>query len=140
MKPIVETPYYLRQAEQQNLEEPDRLNVICAIYESSGEIGESVPGADGVREVQVTFGIEGENAVKARTITYYTNGYYPIFILNVFASNVSDEKFFEQIEESASKLLPTITGEAGIDDFIIHTPDAILERSFKDKVYCEELT
>jgi hypothetical protein len=84
MQTVVETPFYLADAER--LFSPDERKAIIDRLAADPTCGVIVPGSGGVRKVRFGFGGRGKSG-GARIIYLFSGESLPVFVLAVFAKN-----------------------------------------------------
>jgi RelE toxin of RelE / RelB toxin-antitoxin system len=84
MQTVVETPFYLAEAER--LFSPGERKAIVDRLAADPRCGVIVPGSGGVRKVRFGFGGRGKSG-GARIIYLFSGESLPVFVLAVFAKN-----------------------------------------------------
>lgn len=84
MQTVVETPFYLADAER--LFSPDERKAIVDRLAADPTCGVIVPGSGGIRKVRFGFGGRGKSG-GARIIYLFSGENLPVFVLAVFAKN-----------------------------------------------------
>jgi hypothetical protein len=84
MQTVVETPFYLADAER--LFSPDERKAIVDRLAADPACGVTVPGGGGIRKVRFGFGGRGKSG-GARIIYLFSGESLPVFVLAVFAKN-----------------------------------------------------
>ena len=84
MQTVVETPFYLADAER--LFSPDERKAIVDRLAADPTCGVIIAGGGGIRKVRFGFGGRGKSG-GARIIYFFSGESLPVFILAVFAKN-----------------------------------------------------
>jgi hypothetical protein len=87
MQTVVETPFYLTEAER--LFSPDERKAIVDRLAADPTCGVIIPGSGGIRKVRFGFGGRGKSG-GAQIIYLFSGESLPVFVLAVFAKNEKD--------------------------------------------------
>lgn len=104
MHTIIETPVFIRSAEQAGVTEGE-LHHIKTVLSLAPESGEIIPGTGGARKIRFAARGKGKSG-GYRVITFYTGKDIPLFLLDVYAKG---EKI--SLTQNEKKILKRILGE-----------------------------
>jgi hypothetical protein len=83
MQTVIETPNYIKEAEDAGLSKSDRESFVDFISENP-MAGDKIPGTGGARKVRYAAKGKGKRG-GVRVITFYSGTDIPVFLLSVFA-------------------------------------------------------
>jgi hypothetical protein len=98
MHTVVETPSYLRKAE--DLFSRDEMERIVKTVSANPEVGDVMEGTGGFRKFRVGRGGQGKRG-GGRVVYIYRNESFPVFLITVFAKN--EKESLSHAERSALK-------------------------------------
>jgi hypothetical protein len=82
---IVETPAYLRAAEEAGLSERERQSIVDLLSRDP-QVGDVISGTGGCRKLRFGRGSKGKSG-GVRVITFFSGIDLPLFLITVFAKN-----------------------------------------------------